>query len=333
MTRGDTCCRSESTQNLLRKEYGLHVERLEPLSGGRVNHLLRAGDWVVKRYDHQRVPRERAERATEIQAMMAASGLPVPSPLRTRAGALWAESEGGMVVVMPFSSGSRRTRGTLTLTEASSLGFLVGTLHERLRQIPVGEMAEPSLPAYGAIQSRWDHLKSQALGVGVQTEFDRIVVETADYVSSALTRIEPVDWEHQPFQLCHGDLHLDNILFGDDDRITGLLDFDNAAPGWAPLELLTAWNLCFCPDPGELIVTPEAVEFVRAYRKASGFAGDLTPALHAYYYRLISNTWPAAIRYQEGVVEAGWTEILSLRYRAARSLEQNMAKLTSHLLK
>ncbi len=304
---------------LLRTEFGLTAESLEPLTGGRVNGLWRCGDWVVKRYDHRQVPLARAERAVTLQHRLAAAGFPAPAPRPTKTGSLWAHSDDGLVVVMPFVRGVRRPRGSLTALEAANLGRTLGDLHLRLA-------AEPCA-APETVATRWEDLRAQALSVEAPTEFDRLLAEVAEYVTAAVQRMPPADGASLPWQLCHGDLHLDNILFDAEGSVAAVLDFDNAGPSRAGVELMMAWNLCFGTDPGAPAMTAEAAAFFTAYRQANPHAGDLATALRAYWFNLISNTWPAAIRYKEGRVEPAWVEILSLRYRSARWLGENMEKV------
>jgi Ser/Thr protein kinase RdoA (MazF antagonist) len=314
-------------KELLRTEFGLDADVLDPLAGGRVNRLWRCGKWVVKLYDHRQVPREQAERAVQLQARAAECWCPVPAPHPTRTGALWAEKDGAMVVVMPFLEGRRLERGRVGLTEAASLGALLGNLHASLRTLPTDQLAPPSPPSPDVIIERWVRLKEQALGIDSPGPFDQLVVEVADYADASVRRMPQVDWDTQPWQMCHGDLHLDNVLFDDDGKIAGLLDFDNAAPSWAGVELMTAWTLCLCADPGEPRVTPEAAAFFSAYQEANQSSADLATSLQAYWWTLMANTWPAAIHYREFTVKPEWIEILSMRYRAARWLEANLTAL------
>lgn len=152
-----------------------------------------------------------------------------------------------MVVVMPLIRGRRRARGTLNATEASSLGLLLGSLHEKLRHEPLEQLPGPSRPIPDLIRHRWERLRDQAQAVHYPTDFEQVVMETADYVSAALGRMPAVDWDAQPWQMCHGDLHLDNLLFDDSGRVVGLLDFDNAAPSWAGVELMMACQAIWPP--------------------------------------------------------------------------------------
>jgi Ser/Thr protein kinase RdoA (MazF antagonist) len=309
---------------LLRSEYGLDAADLKPMTGGRVNHLWRCGDRVVKVYNHRLVPRERAERAIQVQTQVAAAGLPAPGPVPTRSGSRWVPSDEGLVVVMPLLPGARRVRGSLGEREAASLGAMLGRLHTVLGRLPLEQGNPPRVPSPEVAQERWVGLRGQALSVAKPTEFDRLVAEAAEYAVAALRRVPPPDWDSLPWQLCHGDMHLDNVLFDDEGNLVGLLDFDNAAPSWPGVELLMAWNLCFCSDPGRPTVTPESTVFFAAYKQAGGPAFDLGAALRAYWYTLTTNTWPAPLRYREGIVKPEWVELLTMRYRSARWLETNM---------
>lgn len=220
---------------ILRDEFGLVADGIEPLVGGRVNRLFRCGDWVMKVYDHRQVPRARAEMAVQLQARAATMGLPVPHPLLTRRGSLWASYGNGLVIVMPLVKGHRYARGSLNGASAASLGAVLGGLHEMLRDVP---SPAPSPPLPTTIANRWEEIRRHALSTKTPTDFDRLVIEVADYVSTSLPRVPSVDWRTQPWQFCHGDLHLDNMLFDDQGLVVGILDFDNAAPSWVGAELM-----------------------------------------------------------------------------------------------
>lgn len=313
---------------LLRTQFGIEAEGLEPLGGGRVNRLWRYGQWVVKQYDHKVVPRERAEQVVRWQAEMAARGLPVPAPAVARSGALWAESEESMLVVMDFAAGERRTRGSLNAGEAANLGEALGRLHGALRTAGSAGMAPPGPPDLRAALQRWGELREQALARPQPDPFDRLVVAMADHLAEAIPGLPPLDWAAQPWQLCHGDLHLDNLLFDPAGQVAAILDFDNARPWWPGMELLMAWNLCLCADPGEPSLTPQAGAFFAAYRAAHPIPLEGLPRL--YWATLVANTWPASVRYRQGgPCKPDWVEILGLRLRAARWLHTHGQRMSN----
>lgn len=321
-------------EQLLRDAYGIAGYPLEPVTGGRVNRLWRCGHWVVKLYNHQRVPLARAAQGLRLQHELAARGLPVPAPQPTRSGSLWTESPAGLVAVMPFIRGEHKCRGQLSQAEAAHLGRFIGRLHRMLREVQSVSGNPPAPPDPAAIAAQWAGLKRQAQCRPAPDEFDAAVVEMADYVAGAITQIPAVAWELQPGQICHRDLHLDNLLFDRGGHVAGLLDFDSAAPWWSGAELMMAWNLSICPDPTVRQLTPEGAAFFGAYRQVRRPDPQAWADLpHLYWYALVSVFWPAPLRYRDGAfVEPGWTEMLQLRLRAARWLQQHGEAMSHWLL-
>lgn len=327
-------------EDILRTEYGLEASDLVPLLGGRVNQLWTYGPWVVKVYNESMVPSARAQAVAILQSELAARGIPAPAPIRTRSGTPWVSSAEGTVVVMPLMPGHRRSRGALRIAEAASFGQALGQLHKELLTVQSGvtvlsaETAR-AVPLPEAVCGRWADTKKQAESIETPTEFDALVVKIADYAVDALGRgAMEADWSRQPWQLCHGDMHLDNVLFSQAGDVTGVVDFDNSRMGFIGNEVMMAWNLCLCRDPGTPVLGAEAATFFSSYLESSGLAAGVVeefPAL--YWHSLVSNTWPAGLRYKGRPVKRDWIEILELRLRAAKWLDTNrdhMAKWLGH---
>jgi Ser/Thr protein kinase RdoA (MazF antagonist) len=240
-----------------------------------------------------------------------------------------------MVVVMSMMPGQRRSRGSLSRDEAANLGSMLGGLHQALRDLTPPDAARPTdaVPDAVAIRERWASLRQKALATGPATDFDRAVADVAAYAVDALARVPAADWSDQPYQLCHGDMHLDNVLFDDSGRVSGVLDFDNVAMGWVGFEVMMAWNLGLNADAGAPSLSPEAAAFFRQYRMTSGLSTRQIAGFPLlYWHRLVSNTWPASLKYKsECAPEPAWAEILSLRFRTARWLEENHAGMAEWL--
>lgn len=309
---------------LLREAYGLDAGALEPLTGGQTAQVWRCGPWVVKGYDLHRVDHHRVAGNLRLQQALADAGLPVPALCRTMAGGLWAEGDESIIALMAFVDGERKQRGTLTVAEAAALGALVARMHTALARLrPNGPVAPPRAEQ---MRRRWAEVAAAASAPGeAADDFDRQAADLAAYALDGLERLPAPDWSRQGGQLCHMDLHLDNILWRDSQPVA-VLDFDNAAPGWPLAEVLTVWNLSLCADPGNPHWGPEADAFMQAYRH-SGPVQDLVAwaeAPAAYWQMLMASTWPAGLRYrQPDAFRPQWGEALVMRAGAARWAEAN----------
>lgn len=315
-------------ERLLREAYGIAESRLEPLQGGQTNSLWRYGQWVVKVYNHQKVPRAQVERAVQLQAYAASRGLPVPAPHPNRAGALWTEGPDGLVVVMPYLAGIRRATGPLqpgqlNRIEAVNLGATLGRLHSALRDFPC-LAAEPP-PPYDLSQAaaQWAELRRQALAQPTRTPFDVTVITMADYVMAAARRFPGINWHEESWQTCHRDLHLKNLLFDQTGRVVGVLDFDNASPWWTGLEVMMVWHLSVCHDHRAPALTAEGKSFFDAYRGAVDLPARVwTTMPRIYWVALVCSTMPAPLRYSRQIEpKPHWADLLQIRLMAARWLE------------
>jgi Ser/Thr protein kinase RdoA (MazF antagonist) len=148
----------------------------------------------------------------------------------------------------------------------------------------------------------------------------------ADYVVEAFPRMPAVDWSRQPHQVCHGDFHLDNLLYDAAGRVVAVLDFDNTGLWWTGVELMTAWNLMICRDPNEPKLTPEGHAFFSAYRETGSLPESIWADLPmAYWTALVADTWPADLRYgSRAAARSEWADLLGMRYRAAQWIEKHL---------
>lgn len=310
-------------ETILWQQYSLKADDLQPVSGGQVNQCWRSGPWLVKRYDLSRVPKEKALMSTRLQAAASAAGLPVPAVRPAADGSLWVtDDSGGLLTVMAFAPGARRQRGSLRTAEAAGAGRVLARLHGVLREVQPLDLVPPQPPAAGAFGAKWAELKAQALAVPERLPFDGLVAEAADQVLQMAQQVPEPDWTAQPWQLCHGDFHQDNLLFDEAGQVTAVLDFDNAAAGWPTAEACMAWNLICCADAAAPVMTEAGAAFLEGYRDASGLsAAAWRDAMGVYWYTLAANTWPAGLRYREPErFRPEWGAVFELRMQALRRL-------------
>ncbi|EKX38274.1 hypothetical protein GUITHDRAFT_97019 [Guillardia theta CCMP2712] len=122
--------------------------------------------------------------------------------------------------------------------EPASIGRAAGELLVALGNVKI-ELKSPTPPYFDIykvhhaisrekffeeIQKPWADSCKESMNIMVQ-EFERIE-----------KRLEELKSQNLPFQLIHGDLHFDNVLY-DGKKVTGLLDFEFAAEDWRAMEL------------------------------------------------------------------------------------------------
>jgi Ser/Thr protein kinase RdoA (MazF antagonist) len=327
----------EQTQlrSLLAQHFTIQISEIQPLTGGRVHQVYRAGEWAIKVYDLNRGNQTRIQEIIRCQIWLAGQDLPVPMPQPANNGERWVQHGDHLVVVTPFVHGVRRTRGTLSCAEAAELGALLARLHQVLAAIPT----PPTTPiplTIADLQARWHALGQQAHTVpsAARTTFDDLVEQTAAFVQHDTLSLPTVDWSQFTWQQCHHDMHLDNVLFDAQGQITTLLDYDNVGPGWREIEAMFAWNLCFCADPNTSALTAEAHAFFTAYRAELRLPREVVAQLPAaYMLALLSNTWPAPSRYDYLTPpQDDWTIILMMRLTAARWLIRHHKEMRDWLI-
>jgi hypothetical protein len=89
---------------------------------------------------------------------------------------------------------------------------------------------------FRALADHFDHIASADSS---HSEVDRLKKQFVTFMwRSAILLLVDTHDDHGPFPLCHGDLHVDNILVDSSGHIVGLLDWDSAAT--VPWEVFAA---------------------------------------------------------------------------------------------
>jgi homoserine kinase type II len=185
-------------------------------------------------------------REAAIVAHVAEHGVPTPVPLVAAAGqpfVLWKEQ---IVSLFPWVAGRTLERAELTAAHGAAAGAVLARLH-----LAGDDFADRRAGRYepDEIDRRLAHIA----GLGRAELIAAQAILTAEL--GALAADRAVDL---PTGLIHGDLFVDNVLFAD-DRLTALLDFEQASWG----------RLCY-----DLAVTVLAFGFGR-----DDFRPDVTRAL------------------------------------------------------
>jgi homoserine kinase type II len=228
-------------------EFGVVAARWTPIAAGSVNTNGR-----VETMDHKsyflRVYEEQTEATARHEAALllalADAGVPTPVPLRRSDGAGFIVPFGEKPVAMfPFIPGRSSCQKTVTVERAWLVGGALARVHDAgdaILAAPAGAHLGEGRFGRGALLGRLAGLHGLRLSADVQ--------EAQTHLLAALERLEREPTEAGPRGLIHGDLFRDNVLFGDDERIT-LLDFESASRGPIAFDLavtLLAW--CFGDD-------------------------------------------------------------------------------------
>ena len=216
-------------------QFGLDLARVEPLVLGSVNSNFRftvasGAAYFARIYEEQGFDGAR----TELQALstLAAEGVPVVRPLRTRDGALLVDFQGKPSAIFPWVHGDWLCLQRVNVEHCKKLGAALAQVHlstSKVGPLPLGrfrpedmlerlDRAEPELPR-------------------LSPEIARIRSGYARYLERRTSL---------PHGVCHGDLFRDNVLWNGQGEICALLDFESVSQGPFVYDLMvTALAWCF----------------------------------------------------------------------------------------
>jgi homoserine kinase type II len=246
---------------LLLPPYALgELEELRGLAAGSVNSnfALMAGG----RRMFLRVYEERdwagAERETAMVARLAAAGVPTPAPLPRIGGGFVSEVRGKPAALFPWCIGTMRCQSSVTVEDALRVGEALARVHVA----GMGEPREESRFRFEDLGARLDRIAAAG-----DMRFAGLVPTLRD----ALTTVNAERDPGLPRGLIHGDLFRDNVLWGQDGRLSALLDFESAGDGTFAYDLMVtvlAWCVGGELDPRLARSMREGYERVRPLAKA-----------------------------------------------------------------
>ncbi|WP_268248024.1 phosphotransferase [Actinoplanes lobatus] len=239
-----------------------------PLTQGLMNPNWRwetpSGTFVVKRLCD--VTPAAVRRQRRILEILAAHGLPVPSPIDLT------EFDHHWYAKAPLLPGTHRTGTDLAPPTCHDLGAVLAGMHTRLREIlpeePSSLPAPADVPTALAVLSR---LPTDGFGATEIAHRLRLLPEIAADRPPAVTP-GPLGWTH-------GDLTDRNLLFTG-ERLTGILDWDRLAVRPYGFELIRTAAILF--DTGDGLDLPRVTAFLTGYRSRREISDA---ALHAAAHR------------------------------------------------
>lgn len=263
--------------------FGIEVRRLRRHPGGFESECWIADDrWFVKVWRHE---------PPANLALLERLDLPVPIPLRTRDGALFATAGTLSYAVFPYVRGR-----AATWADWAEIARVMRRMHELDVDRLDAPRAELDRSGIEMLRARIDHPWIRDRRDEVTRMVDRLaaVIEHASRVA-------------RPEVLCHGDLIGDDLLIGDDGRVVAMLDWDHA-------EIAPREHDVWIATEG-----PMAAEFLHAYG-----AVDLDPT-HLEYALLRRSVGDLAARIADEVDRPG---IDTWGFDRWRNLQRNLDLLT-----
>ena len=237
--------------------YGFPVAVLRPLTGGYANDVFLVdsprGSLVLRR-KHPPSDPAGIEWEHELVARLAAELPEVPAPVEALDGSTFFLYEGDAVSLVPALAGrpaSRRDRRHRIAAAA-----LLGRLHRLTAALELPP--RPGIAGLAEVRT----LAADRLPRGWRRR-------VAEHGVEALALFERVAAREPASGVLHGDFFPGNVI-ARDGRIVGLVDWEEAHPGWLATELANAgWEFCRTPA-GDDLERNELRRFVDAYRDAGG---------------------------------------------------------------
>ena len=142
--------------------------------------------------------------------------------------------------------------GTLPKTRgAKDIGRAAGELCTALSKVDKSKLSPCPTPPYYDLYKVHHAVTRDIFYNEMKTDAFKDCREWADLLVKEINEIEETIKKYQdqglPIQLIHGDLHQDNVLCDENDKVTGLLDFEFTSFDWRAMELA----ICLSKYAGE----------------------------------------------------------------------------------
>ena len=166
--------------------------------------------------------RDDVAREAAIVSHAAARGVPTPAPLRARPGEAFADWRGELASVFPWVPGRTLSRADVTPAHAALVGRALATLH----------LASDGYTDRRPGRYEPDEIRRRLERIATLDRAE--LAGPAVILTLALGALEGERAAAVPMGLIHGDLFIDNVLYGDvagEPRLEALIDFEQASWG------------------------------------------------------------------------------------------------------
>lgn len=205
------------------QSYGAPLYRAHmPIPAGTINTNVRIqtdGGIFFLRVNEGKTP-EDVQREAAIVAHAARHGVATPSPLPASDGAPFARWNGLPVSMFPWLDGRTLARSEVMPTHAAAAGAALARLH----------LASPGFADQrpGRYEPEEIARRLNAVAALARPELTEAMAVLRPELAALSAERAAVEL---PLGIIHGDLFIDNVLYGPDGRLVALLDFEQASWG------------------------------------------------------------------------------------------------------
>jgi Ser/Thr protein kinase RdoA (MazF antagonist) len=226
----------------------------------------------------------------------------VPEIVRSATGAPFVEAGGAYFVLSRFIEGRTYEPDLMPVRAAHRLGVTLAQLQAALASLPAGEA--PELWSRGRIEAYLDRLLRAADTRRHADAVDARAYEKLLRKRRLLDQLGEVP-SYEP-GWTHGDYHWRNVLFGVDDEVRAVIDFDTLHYFSPARDVMRCLALSF-PSLGEA-----AFAFLTGYVSGRRITPEQAVA-HVELYRYLSSyrVWPESVRYLEPeTYDPAWDDLI-----------------------
>jgi homoserine kinase type II len=195
----------------------------EGIEAGTVNSSyaleMGQGRYFLRIYEEQ--PQAGAEAEARLLLHLASAGVPTPSPVQARDGAMVRMLSGKPAAIFPWVEGDMLCLKAVTPAAGHDVGAALARMH-------LAGPAPPVATSLGTGRFGADDLVARCDRVAKST--DVVARVLAEPLRDAVIRLDRKRRNDLPRGLVHGDLFRDNVLWHD-GKIAALLDFESAHRG------------------------------------------------------------------------------------------------------
>ncbi|MFC4337993.1 phosphotransferase enzyme family protein [Salininema proteolyticum] len=226
------------------------------------------------------------------------AGVPVVQPVPSRGGTSTIFVGGEEFGVFPWVGGRHRSGLSMSPASCRQLGDVIGRLHRTLHSsIPVDRPAtfDQPMTTAEALRKVDRLLELMAAGRGDNTGFEAEAEKTLRLKRGLLVRLgdrRPPEASPKIIGYIHGDLHPHNVLHGQNDAVSAILDWDRLSVSAYAREMTRAAVFYFTYGDERGLDTERIQAFAAGYRTAFDVGTtEISLAAHQLWWDRLTDNW------------------------------------------